>query len=129
MGRPGGLRYCREHSWGVTSASIVPQGATSIALTAGLTFRALPSPRHQGQEGLQILDVRQALESGLIGAAMDQMTPQQLAAVEESVRRLEALASAGEQFIEADAEFHSRHFDEVRRRIMQSGSGAWAPRV
>ena len=53
------------------------------ALTAGLTFRARLSLRHQGQEALQILDVRQALESGLIGAAMDQMTPQQLAAVEE----------------------------------------------
>ena len=90
------------------------------ALTAGLTFRARLSLRHQGQEALQILDVRQALESGLIGAAMDQMTPQQLAAVEESVRRLEALASAGEQFVEADAEFHRRLFEPLDNELLIS---------
>lgn len=90
------------------------------ALTDGLTFRARLSLRHHGQEALQILDVRQALESGLIGAAMDQMTPQQLAAVEESVRRMEALAGAGEQFVEADAEFHRRLFEPLDNELLIS---------
>ena len=44
------------------------------ALADGLTFRARLSLRHHGQEALQLVDVRQALESGLIGSAMDLMT-------------------------------------------------------
>lgn len=91
-----------------------------VALTDGLTFRARLSLRHHGQEALQILDVRQALESGLVGAAMEQITPQQLAAVEESVRRMEALAGAGEQFVEADAEFHRRLFEPLDNDLLKS---------
>ena len=41
------------------------------ALTDGLTFRGRLSLRHHGQEALQLVDVRQALEAGLIGSAMD----------------------------------------------------------
>lgn len=37
------------------------------ALTDGLTFRGRLSLRHEGQEALQLVDVRQALEAGLIG--------------------------------------------------------------
>ena len=62
------------------------------ALADGLTFRGRLSLRHHGQEALQLVDVRQALESGLIARAMDLMTAERLAAVEESVLRMEALA-------------------------------------
>src|SRR3954463_1375371 len=75
------------------------------ALTEGLTFRARLSLRHHGQEAMQLVEVRQALESGLVGAAMDRITAEQLAAVEEAVDRMEALAAGGEPFIEADVEF------------------------
>ena len=90
------------------------------ALTDGLTFRARLSLRHHGEEAMQLVDVRQALESGLIGAAMDKITPEQLAAVEESVLRMEALAAAGEPFIEADAEFHRRLFEPLNNELLVS---------
>jgi DNA-binding FadR family transcriptional regulator len=95
------------------------------ALTDGLTFRGRLSLRHHGQEALQLVDVRQALEAGLIGGAIDQITPAQLAVVEESVRRMEALAGAGEHFVEADAEFHRRLFEPLNNELLISLLGVF----
>jgi DNA-binding FadR family transcriptional regulator len=95
------------------------------ALTDGLTFRGRLSLRHHGQEALQLVDVRQALEAGLIGGAMDQMTPEQLAAVEESVRRMESLAGAGEHFVQADADFHRRLFEPLNNELLISLLGVF----
>jgi len=88
------------------------------ALTDGLTFRGRLSLRHKGGEALQLVDVRQALESGLIGSAMDAMTSSQLAAVEDSVATMEQLAAAGEAFVEADAEFHRRLFEPLNNELL-----------
>ncbi|WP_427135699.1 FadR/GntR family transcriptional regulator [Pseudarthrobacter sp. S9] len=95
------------------------------ALTDGLTFRARLSLRHHGQEALQLVDVRQALETGLIGAAMDQITPEQLVAVDDSVRQMEALAGAAEHFVEADAEFHRRLFEPLNNELLISLMGVF----
>jgi DNA-binding FadR family transcriptional regulator len=88
------------------------------ALTEGLTFRARLSLRHHGQEALQLVSVRQSLESALIGTAMDLMTPERLGAVEESLLRLESLASAGEHLVEAGAEFHRRLFEPLGNELL-----------
>ena len=85
---------------------VAPSNFESLA--DGLIFRGRLSLRHHGQEARQLVDVRQALEAGLIGSAMDEMTAGQLAAIEESVIRMEQSAAAGEAFVEADAEFHRR---------------------
>ena len=90
------------------------------ALTDGLTFRGRLSLRHHGQEALQLVGVRQALEAGLIAGAMDLMTPEHLMAVEESVIRMEALAGAGENFVEADAQFHRRLFEPLNNELLVS---------
>jgi DNA-binding FadR family transcriptional regulator len=90
------------------------------ALTDGLTFRARLSLRHHGEEAIQLVEVRQALESGLVGAAMERITAEQLAGMEESVHRMEALAAAGEPFIEADAEFHRRLFAPLNNELLIS---------
>ena len=95
------------------------------ALADGLTFRGRLSLRHHGQEALQLVDVRQALESGLIARAMDLMTAERLAAVEESVLRMEALAGAGENFVEADAEFHRRLFEPLNNELLVSLLGVF----
>lgn len=95
------------------------------ALTDGLTFRGRLSLRHHGQEALQLVDVRQALESGLIAAAMDLMTPEQLAAVEDSVLRMEELADAGVNFVEADAEFHRLLFEPLNNVLLVSLLGVF----
>ncbi|WLQ04754.1 FadR/GntR family transcriptional regulator [Arthrobacter oryzae] len=90
------------------------------ALADGMTFRGRLSLRHKGDEALELVDVRQALESGLIGGAMDSMTSSQLAAVEESVVRMEELAAAGQTFVEADAEFHRRLFEPLNNALLVS---------
>lgn len=95
------------------------------ALTDGLTFRGRLSLRHKGGEALQLVDVRQALESGLIGSAMDAMTSSQLAAVEDSVAKMEQLAAAGETFVEADAEFHRRLFEPLNNDLLVSLLGVF----
>ena len=88
------------------------------ALADGLTFRGRLSLRHQGLEALQLVDVRQALESGLIGSSMDVMTKEQLASIEEAVKQMEELAAAGENFVAADAEFHRRLFEPLNNELL-----------
>lgn len=95
------------------------------ALADGLTFRGRLSLRHHGQEALQLVDVRQALESGLIARAMELMTAERLAAIEESVLRMEALAGAGENYVEADAEFHRRLFEPLNNELLVSLLGVF----
>lgn len=95
------------------------------ALTDGLTFRGRLSLRHQGQEALALVEVRQALESGLIGGAMAVVTPEQLAAIEESVLRIESLAGSGQHFVEADAEFHRRLFEPLNNELLISLMGVF----
>ena len=88
------------------------------ALADGLIFRGRLSLRHHGLEALQLVDVRHALESGLIGSSMDVMTADQLAAVEESVVRMEYLAARGESFVEADSDFHGRLFAPLNNELL-----------
>jgi DNA-binding FadR family transcriptional regulator len=95
------------------------------ALTDGLTFRGRLSLRHHGQEALQLVDVRQALEVGLIGGAIEKITREQLAAVEESLLRMETLAAAGEPLLEADAEFHRRLFAPLNNELLISLLGVF----
>ena len=56
---------------------------------------------------------------------MDLMTPEHLAAVEESVLRMEELADAGENFVEADAEFHRRLFEPLNNELLVSLLGVF----
>ena len=95
------------------------------ALTDGLTFRGRLSLRHHGQEARQLVEVRQALECGLIGAAMELITPEQLAALEEAVLRMESLAGSGEHFVEADADFHRRLFEPLDNGLLISLLGVF----
>jgi DNA-binding FadR family transcriptional regulator len=95
------------------------------ALADGLIFRGRLSLRHHGQEALQLVDVRQALESGLIARAMDLITEERLAAIEESLLRMEALAAAGENVAEADAEFHRRLFEPLGNELLVSLLGVF----
>ncbi|MDR6557779.1 DNA-binding FadR family transcriptional regulator [Arthrobacter pascens] len=88
------------------------------ALADGLIFRGRLSLRHHGLEALQLVDVRQALESGLIGSAMDVMTAEELAAIEASVVRMEELAVSGEAFMEAASDFHSRLFAPLNNELL-----------
>lgn len=88
------------------------------ALVDGLTFRGRLSLRHQGIEALQLVEVRQSLESGLIGHAMEVMGPEHLGRIEAAVARIEELAARGENFAEADMDFHSSLFDPLGNDLL-----------
>ncbi|GAB3550446.1 FadR/GntR family transcriptional regulator [Arthrobacter tumbae] len=90
------------------------------ALTDGLTFRGRLSLRHEGKEAIQLVDVRQALESGLIGDAMDVMTPDHLQAIELTVQRMEAAAQRGEGFADIDEEFHRQLFEPLSNELLSN---------
>lgn len=88
------------------------------ALTTGLTFRGRLSLRQQGKEALELVDVRQTLESGLIGQSMTLMTPDHLARIEETVREMESLADQGQALAAVDSEFHRQLFEPLGNELL-----------
>lgn len=88
------------------------------ALTAGLSFRGRLSLRQQGKEALELVDVRQTLESGLIGQAMSLMTPAHLARIEETVQAMESLADQGKALAAVDSEFHRQLFEPLDNELL-----------
>lgn len=90
------------------------------ALADGLTFRGRLSLRHEGLEALQLVDIRQALESGLISAAIAVVTKEHLALIEAAVAKMEELAARGEIFAETDAEFHRLLFEPLGNDLLMN---------
>ncbi|MEO6201351.1 MAG: FadR/GntR family transcriptional regulator [Cryobacterium sp.] len=90
------------------------------ALTDGLTFRGRLSLRHEGVEALQLVDIRQALESGLISACIAVVSDEHLARIAAVVDTMEELAQRGEQFVEADAEFHRLLFEPLGNDLLMN---------
>ena len=90
------------------------------ALADGLSFRGRLSLRHEGVEAMQLVDIRQALESGLIAGCIDVMTTEQLAGIEAVVVRMEESAKLGEVFPEVDAEFHRLLFEPLGNDLLMN---------
>lgn len=90
------------------------------ALADGLTFRGRLSLRHEGLEALQLVDIRQALESGLIGGCIAVVSTEHLARIESAVVKMEELAVQGELFSEADAEFHRLLFEPLGNDLLMN---------
>jgi DNA-binding FadR family transcriptional regulator len=88
------------------------------ALADSLSFRGRLSLRHEGREAMELVDVRQALESGLVGGAMDVMTSEQLELIESAVREMEQRAARGEEFSEPDARFHRLLFEPLGNQLL-----------
>ena len=88
------------------------------ALTDGLAFRGRLSLRHRGEEARELIDVRQALESGLIGSAIDLMTDEQLGDLRGTMEQMEAAAEAGQPLAELDAEFHRRLYAPLNNELL-----------
>ncbi|MCB5283466.1 FCD domain-containing protein [Arthrobacter sp. AL08] len=88
------------------------------ALTDGLAFRGRLSLRHRGEEAMELIDVRQALESGLIGSAIDLMTEEHLDGLRTTMELMDAAAEAGEPLAELDAEFHRRLYAPLNNELL-----------
>lgn len=88
------------------------------ALVSGLTFRGRLSLGHRGEEAMELIDVRQALESGLIGSAIDLLTDEHLAALRETMEAMEKAAADGGLLAEQDAEFHRRLYAPLNNDLL-----------
>jgi len=95
------------------------------ALADGLTFRGRLSLRHEGVEALQLVDIRQALESGLISSTIKVVTAEELQRLAEVVGTMEDLAAQGETFVEADAEFHRLLFAPLGNDLLMNLMGVF----
>lgn len=93
--------------------------ATSyISLSASLTFRGRLSLRHGGHEALELVDIRQALESGLIGLAIDAMTGADLDALEDRVLTVEDRAAKGQSLRDVDEDFHRLLYASLSNNLL-----------
>jgi DNA-binding FadR family transcriptional regulator len=88
------------------------------ALVSGLTFRGRLSLRHKGEEAMELIDVRQALESGLIGSAIDLLTEDHLAALRSTMEAMQDVAGKNELLVEQDAEFHRRLYAPLNNELL-----------
>ncbi|WP_045731188.1 FadR/GntR family transcriptional regulator [Pseudarthrobacter chlorophenolicus] len=88
------------------------------ALVSGLTFRGRLSLRHKGEEAMELIDVRQALESGLVGSAIDLLTDEHLADLRAAMQAMEDAAAKGESLVEHDAEFHRRLYAPLNNELL-----------
>jgi DNA-binding FadR family transcriptional regulator len=88
------------------------------ALVSGLTFRGRLSLRHKGEEAMELIDVRQALESGLIGSAIDLLTDDHLAAMRSAMQGMQDAAGRNELLVEHDAEFHRRLYAPLNNELL-----------
>jgi DNA-binding FadR family transcriptional regulator len=88
------------------------------ALVSGLTFRGRLSLRHKGEEAMELIDVRQALESGLIGSAIDLLTEDHLADLRSTMQAMQDAAAKGEPLAEHDAEFHRRLYAPLNNELL-----------
>lgn len=70
------------------------------------------------RELAELLEIRRALETGLIGAAMRGMPPTAIAALEEVVAAMETRASRGEGFGDEDRRFHQILFESLGNQTL-----------
>ncbi|WP_240629742.1 FadR/GntR family transcriptional regulator [Specibacter cremeus] len=97
---------------------VAPSGFDALA--DGMAFHGRLSLRHEGHEAEQLVDVRQALEAGLIGASIDAVTTEQMQRIEAAVMKMEEAADRGETFAEADAEFHRLLFEPLGNDLLMN---------
>ena len=88
------------------------------ALVSGLTFRGRLSLRHKGEEAMELIDVRQALESGLIGSAIDLLTEDHLADLRSTMQAMQDAAAKGEPLAAHAAEFHRRLYAPLNNELL-----------
>lgn len=96
-----------------------------VALADSLTFRGRMSLRHKGHEAHELVEVRQALESGLIGSAIDALDDGQLRELDDIVAAMEDRAARGLTFVEVDQEFHRLLFSCLENELLTNLLGVF----
>ncbi|WP_417218306.1 FadR/GntR family transcriptional regulator [Arthrobacter sp.] len=96
-----------------------------VALADSLTFRGRMSLRHKGHEAHELVEVRQALESGLIGSAIDALNEEQLQELDAIATAMEDRAARGLGFVEIDQEFHRLLFSCLENELLSNLLGVF----
>ncbi|MGP5072414.1 FadR/GntR family transcriptional regulator [Arthrobacter rhombi] len=100
-------------------------GNNLVALADSLTFRGRMSLRHKGHEAHELVEVRQALESGLIGSAIDALDESRLDELTALVVQMETHALDGRTFVEIDQEFHRLLFSCLENELLTNLLGVF----
>jgi len=95
------------------------------ALQDSLAFRGQLSLRHHGHEANELVDVRQALETGLIGLAIQSVTEDHLQALDQVVSEMEERAAREERFVEQDKAFHRILFEPLDNQLLTNLLGVF----
>ncbi|HJX77197.1 FadR/GntR family transcriptional regulator [Glutamicibacter sp.] len=95
------------------------------ALHDSLAFRGQMSLRHRGHEAGELVEVRQALETGLIGQAIRVVSEEHLLALEATVIRMEQSAQEGDMFADADRDFHRILFEPLNNTLLSNLLGVF----
>lgn len=95
------------------------------ALHDSLSFRGQMSLRHRGHEAGELVEVRQALETGLIGQAIRVVSEEHLAALDATVIRMEQSAKEGDMFADADRDFHRILFEPLNNTLLSNLLGVF----
>lgn len=90
------------------------------SLLSSLAFRGQLSLRHGGAEALELVDVRQALEAGLVGSAIQAMTAEDFTALDRIVVQMETKAEAGLPFTDEDRAFHQRLYRPLNSELLSN---------
>lgn len=93
-------------------------GHPLVALRRTLQFRARLSLQASGVAAQELVDVREALECGLVGRAIAAMDPQRLRRLDVIVSDMEERAARGESVRAADKEFHRVLFEPIDNAIL-----------
>lgn len=95
----------------VDSGSIDP-------LVGGLSFRGRLSIRSDRRDARELVEVREALESSLIGRVVELARPDDIKRVEEAARAMEQAAQRGEPLTDLDERFHEALFLPLGNRVL-----------
>lgn len=93
-------------------------GHPLAALGRTLQFRARLSLQNSGVAAQELVDVREALECGLVGRAIAAMDPQRLERLDAVVVAMEQRAARGEGVRDQDQQFHRLLFEPIDNAVL-----------
>ncbi len=93
-------------------------GNALTSMVRALSFRGCLALYHGGQEALELVEVREALEVGLIPAVLPVMTDQQLAKVKAALDAMETSVHNGSWLAESDQNFHAAIFEPLGNELL-----------
>lgn len=95
------------------------------ALQDSLAFCGQLSLRHHGHEANELGDVRQALETELIGLAIQSVSEVHLEQLKQVVTQMEELAALDKTFVEQDKAFHRLLFQPLDNKLLTNLLGVF----